>query len=175
MAEEKQSSTPSIPKSELRMLDPKKVQVRTDPFGRLQLEIGFEERYGPVKAVRALRLTPPKNFISLQDEEGNEIGVIEDLTSVDSPSRQAIQRDLDLYYLKARVTAITKVENRNGILAWDLETDLGTKTVYVRDRQNVRPLPGGRTILTDIHEAKYETPPAEELDEKSRHWLEIET
>jgi len=29
-------------------------------------------------------------------------------------------------------------------------------------------------LLTDIHEAKYEIPRFDELDEKSRHWLEIE-
>jgi len=175
MAEEKKAGAPSLPKSELRMLDPKKVRVRTDSYGRLQLEVGFEERYGPIKAIRSLPLTRPLDFISLQDDEGNEIGIVEDLARLDSASRQAVQRELDLYYLKARVTAIKRVENRNGILAWDLETDLGSKTVYVRDRQNVRSIPGGRTMLTDIHEAKYEIPPVEELDEKSRHWLEIES
>ena len=175
MTEEKQTSGRVLSKSELRMLDAKKVQIRTDPFGRLNLEVGIEERYGPVKAVRSLPLTRPGQFVSLQDDEGNEIGILADLAHLDKESRQAVERDLDLYYLKARVTGITRVENRNGILAWDLETNLGPKTVYVRDRQHIRPLPGGRTILTDIHEAKYEIPPVDELDEKSRHWLEIET
>jgi hypothetical protein len=162
-------------KSELRLFDPKKLQIRADSSGRLQLEVGIEERYGPVKAVRSLPLTQPDKFISLQDDEGNEIGIIQDLTLLEGESRRAVERDLELYYLKARVKAIHRVENRNGILAWDLETDLGTRTIYVRDRQHIRPLPGGRTILTDIHEAKYEIPPVDQLDEKSRHWLEIET
>ena len=32
----------------------------------------------------------------------------------------------------------------------------------------------GVPILTDIHDAKYEIPRFEDLDERSRHWLEIE-
>lgn len=165
----------SSAKSDLRMLDPKKVRVRTDSFERLQLEVGFEERYGPVRAVRCLPLTQPDRYISLQDDEGEEIGILADLSQLDAESRNAVETDLGLYYLKARVTAIHKVENRNGILTWELTTSLGPKTVHLRDRSHIRSLPGGRTILTDIHEAKYELPPLDELDEKSRHWLEIET
>jgi hypothetical protein len=66
------------------------------------------------------------------------------------------------------------VEARNGLITWDLETDRGPRKVHVRDRQHIRPLPDGRTMLTDIHESRYEVPPAAELDEASRHWLEIE-
>lgn len=162
------------PKNDLRLLDPKKVRVKADAYGRLQLEVGFEERYGPLRAVRCLPLTQPTRFISLQDDEGTEIGIVPDLDALDRESRQAVEADLDLYYLKAKVQAIRRVEARNGVISWDLLTDRGERTVHVRDRQNIRPLPDGRTILTDIHDAKYEIPRFEDLDERSRHWLEIE-
>ena len=161
-------------KNDLRLLDPKKLRLRTDTYGRLALEIGFEERYGPVRALRSLPLTQPDRFISFQDEEGFEIGILPDVRPLDSESRRALEKELDLYYLKARVRKINRVEARNGLITWELETDLGTRTVHVRDRQNIRPLPDGRTILTDIHDAKYEIPPSSELDEKSRDWLSIE-
>jgi len=162
-------------RNDLRLFDPQKVRLRPDKYGRLQLEVGFEERYAPVRAVRALPLTQPDKFISIQDDEGNEIGLIPELARLDSESRQAVEEELTLYYLKAKVQAIRKVENRHGVLTWVLETNLGPKTVHVRDRQQIRPLPDGRTILTDIHEAKYEIPPIDTLDERSRGWLEIET
>lgn len=168
------SESPVPHKSDLRMLDPKKVRFRTDPYRRLQLEIGFEERYGPVRAVRCLPLTQPGKYISIQDDEGTEVGIIADLAHLDRKSREAVENDLDAYYLKARVESIRKVEARNGVITWELVTDLGPRTVHVRDRQNIRPLPDGRTILTDIHDAKYEIPRFDELDERSRHWLEIE-
>ena len=161
-------------KNDLRLLEPKKVRVKVDAYGRLNLEIGIEERYGPVRALRCLPLTQPAKLISIQDDEGNEVGIIEDLTQLDGESRRAVENELDFYYLSARVKAIRKVESKNGIISWELETELGYKTVHIRDRQHIRPLPDGRTILTDIHEAKYEIPPFDRLDERSKHWLEVE-
>jgi hypothetical protein len=162
------------PKNELRLLDPKRTRLTTNAFGRLELEVGFEERYGPVKAMRALPLTQPDRYISIQLEEGDEIGMIADMSELDADSRRAVEADLNLYYLKALVRNILKVESKNGIITWDLETNLGSKRVHVRDRQNIRSLPDGRVMLTDIHGAKYEIPPVEELDARSRHFLEVE-
>lgn len=164
-----------VNKNDLRILDPKKVQVTKSKYGRLQLQVGIEERYDPVRAVRALPMTQPDKFISFQDDDNEEIGIIPSLGDLDAASRQAVEEDLELYYLKARVTAIKGVENRNGILTWEVETDLGRKTVHVRDRQHIRMLPGGATMLTDIHEAKFQIPPMDQLDEESRKWLETET
>lgn len=161
-------------KSDLRLLDPKRVRLRVDSFNRLQLEVGIEERYGPVRAVRCLPLTRPDEFVSIEDEEGEEIGIISNVRDLDPESRRAIETDLDLYYLKARVEGIRRVEAKNGIITWELDTDLGPKKAHIRDRQHIRPLPGGKTLLTDIHGAKFEIPPPEELDERSRQWLEIE-
>ena len=161
-------------KNDLRLLDPKRVRLRADAFGTLQLEVGIEERYSPVHLFRCLPLNRPAEFISVQDEEGSEIGIIPDLRELDGESRRIAEGELELYYLKAQVQAIRGVENRNGVITWELATDQGSKTVHVRDRQNIRPLPNGRTMLTDIYDAKYEIPPASELDERSRHWLEIE-
>jgi hypothetical protein len=163
-----------VAKNDLRMLEPKKVHVKADPYGRLSLELGIEERYGPVRVLRCMPLTQPDKYISVQDDEGNEIGILDDLQQLDPESRRAVEQELDFYYLRARVKAIRKVESKNGIISWEVDTEMGPKTVHVRDRQHIRPLGDGRTILTDIHEAKYEIPPFDTLDEKSRHWLEIE-
>src|SRR3712207_6094226 len=109
------SDGPSARKSDLRMLDPKKVRIRKDAFQALQLEVGIEERYGPVRAVRCLPLTQPLRFISIQDEEGEEIGILEDLLELDADSRRAVEDDLQRYYLKASVQSIRRVEARNGV------------------------------------------------------------
>ena len=160
--------------SDLNLLDPARTRLRRDAFGRLHLEVGFEERCGPVRVLRCLPLTRPGEFIAVQDESGAEIGIIPNLAELDADSRRLVEEDLDLYYLKATVLRILKVESRNGIISWDVETDRGPRRVHVRDRQNIRPMPDGRTILTDIHDTRYEIPPPASLDDASRHWLEIE-
>jgi len=160
--------------SDLRVLEPSRVRLRAHAFGRLQLELGIEERYAPVRAVRCLPLTQPDRYISLQDEDGEELGLIGDLAELDAESARMVRAELEVSYLNARVTRIHHVEARNGIITWDVTTDLGRRRVHVRDRQNIRPLPGGRTVLTDIHDGKYEIPALEDLDHDSRRWLEIE-
>src|ERR1051325_5697848 len=106
--------------SDLRLLDPREIRLKKDPFSRLHLEVGFEERYGPVRAVRCLPLTKPDRFISIQDEEGVEIGIIADVAQLDPESRAAMNEALDFYYLKAQVSSIKKVETKNGIISWEL-------------------------------------------------------
>jgi len=161
-------------KGDLRLLDPRRISLRQDANRRLQLEVGFEERYSPVRAVRALPLTQPDRYISLQDDEGEEIGMIPSLAELDNESRAAVEQDLDIFYLRPTVQSIEKVEARHGVITWELITSMGPRTVHVRDRSHIRVLPNGRTILTDIHEGKYEIPPLAELDQKSRDWLEVE-
>src|SRR5689334_3689977 len=102
------------PKGDLRLLDPKRIRIRQDAYQRLQLEIGIEERYAPVRVFRSLPLTRPHEFISIQDDEGNEIGIIQDLRQLDAESRRAVGQELELYYLKVEVRAIRKVESKNG-------------------------------------------------------------
>ena len=52
-------------------------------------------------------------------------------------------------------------------------TDRGLRTAHVKERSNIRPLPDGRIMLTDVDGVKYEIIP-DQLDERSRSWLEIE-
>jgi hypothetical protein len=160
--------------SELRLLDPPSVRLSRDAFGRLQLEIGYEERYQPVRAVRCLPLTEADRYISLQDEEGEEIGIIEDSTRLPAESRRLLQEELELVYLRAEVRAILKVSPRQGLTCWDLDTSLGKRTIYVKDRSDIRPMHTGEIVLTDVHGAKYHVPPVDQLDDRSRAWLEIE-
>ncbi len=162
-------------KGDLRIFDSRKIRLRLDRDNRLQLEIGIEERHGPVTIVRSLPLTQADRFLSLQDEEGEEIGLIRDLNELDPESQKAVTAELELGYLQPQVTAIEKVDARHGVITWHLVTDMGPRVIHVRDRSHIRTLPGGRTILTDIHEGKYEIPPLDQLDAKSRGWLEIET
>lgn len=129
---------------------------------------------GPIQAFRALPLTKPAQYISLQTDEGEEVGLIPDLRELDTDSRAALERDLELYYLKARVRAIHHVETKNGLISFDLGTDLGERRIHVRDRQQIRMIAGGSVILTDIHGGKYEVPPLDQLDEKSRRLIEME-
>ena len=160
--------------NDLRLLDPKAITLRADSFGRLWLREGDDEEQGPLQSFRALPLTKPSHHISLQTDEGEELGLIPDMDDLDPDSRAVLERDLELYYLKAKVRTINQVETKNGLISFDLVTDLGERRIHVRDRQQIRMIAGGSVILTDIHGGKYEVPPLDQLDEKSRGLIEME-
>lgn len=156
------------------LLDGRRLRLFRDPDGRLHMENGIGERFGPLQVLRTLPLTRPSEWIVLREEDDREVGVIASMDELKTADRALLEEELQRLYLRARVTAIHRAEARFGIITWDLETEFGRKTVYVRDRQNIRPLADGRVMLIDIHDGRYEIPPLDELDEASRHWLEIE-
>ncbi len=159
---------------DLRRLPAELVRLTRDAFGRLRLEIGIEERHEPVRVVRCLPLTKPDSFLSLQDEEGEEIGLLEETSRLEPESRRLLVEELQLSYLKARVQGVRRITPRQGLMSWELETELGPRTVYIRDRSDIRAMPDGYTVLTDVHGAKYVLPPLDELDERSRAFVEVE-
>jgi hypothetical protein len=156
-------------------MEPRSVKITRNAFGRLVLRIGCGvDEFQNVRPVRGFPLSAPERDISLMDAEDREIGVIRDMGELDPESRQILLEELELVYLTTRVLAIKNVESRYGVGTWELETDRGPRSAHVRDRGDVRPLPDGRIILTDVHGVKYEITDPMALDERSRSFIEAE-
>jgi hypothetical protein len=159
-------------------LDPRALRARRNERGELVVSLcsqsGSEATYEVVRPVRAFPFTAPEEQIVLIDGEDREIGMIRDLGELDAASREAILAELSVAYLVPRVTTIRSVRSRFGVTTWDLETDRGPHVAHVKERTDIRLLPDGRTMLTDVHGVQYEIPPRDELDERSRFWLDFE-
>lgn len=159
---------------DLRLLEPNDARLRRDEYGVLTLELGIEERYNPVRLRRCLPLSDPDAYISVRGDDDDEVGIIRDLNAMDPETQSVAREELELYYLKARVTKVLKVERRNGLLCWEIETDRGPRTTYLRSRNDARFMDDGTILLADIHGGRFELPPLSELDERSRFWVETE-
>jgi hypothetical protein len=160
---------------DLCFLDPRDVRARRNERGKLVVTLGAGvQTVEDVRPLRAFPLTAPDRQIVLLDAEDHELGVIRELKALDRESREAIEAELEVAYLVPRVKNIRSVISRFGVTTWELETDRGVRTAHVKERTDIRPLPDGRIILTDVDGVRYEIPPVEELDERSRVWLEIE-
>jgi hypothetical protein len=164
----------AAPQGDLQFLDPRGVRARRDARGKLVVTLGGGvETVEGVRPVRAFPLTAPDRQIVLLDGEDQELGVIRELRALDRESREAIEAELEVAYLVTQVREIRSIQSRFGVTTWELETDRGSRTAHVKERSDIRPLPDGRIILTDVDGVKYEIVP-DELDERSRTWLEIE-
>jgi hypothetical protein len=165
------------PTGDLLFLDPRDVRAHRNERGKLVVTIRWpddEETVEGVKPMRSFPLTAPDRQIVLIAPDDRELGIIRELRALDRPSREAIEGELEIAYLVTRVQEIRSVRARFGVTTWELATDRGSRTAHVKERSDIRPMPDGRIILTDVDGVKYEIPRPDELDERSRSWLIIE-
>jgi Domain of unknown function (DUF1854) len=165
------------PGGDLLFLDPRDVRARRNERGKLVVDIRWpddEQRVEGVKPVRSFPLTAPDRQIVLLAPDDRELGIIRELRALDRASREVIEAELEIAYLVTRVKEIRLVRARFGVTTWELETDRGSRTAHVKERSDIRPMPDGRIILTDVDGVKYEIPRPEDLDERSRGWLIVE-
>ena len=156
---------------ELTTLPPGRVRVRLDDFGKLRLDLGGRH-YADVQPLRTHPISAPGRWVALQDADGEEIGMIEDLAELEPETRRVLETELDLRYFTTKVLRIHDVQSRYGVTSWDLETDRGRRTIHVADRGDIRPLRSGHVLLVDMYGMRFDVPRMSALDPQSRLKLE---
>jgi hypothetical protein len=143
------------------------VQIKRNNLGELTME---REGEAPrkVKAIRALPLTDPQNWIGLLDEKGKPVHMVRSLMELDAASRDLLSRELDQYYFLPKITCIHWITEEYGVLRIHVDTDKGPRTFEVRTREHIRFLPGGRILLRDLDGNRYEVPCLDDLDAHSQ-------
>ncbi|MGE5557474.1 MAG: DUF1854 domain-containing protein [Bacillota bacterium] len=145
-----------------------------DNFRRILMLINGKIAHRNVRPVRAFPLTSPGMCVIIQSESEEELGIIYDLSLLDADSRKVIEEDLENAALATRILAVSHVKVSHGMTTWRIKTDRGDRVIYVKDRQDIRWLPGKKVVLTDINGLKFTIDDADGLDERSRLLLEGE-
>ena len=104
---------------------------------------------------------------------GHEIGMIEDAQQLEPDSREAVLRELSLYYFVPIIQRIWSIREEFGFLYWAVETDRGRKDFIMRDSitSSVRRVSEGRWLIIDINQTRYEVHDFESLDSHSQKLL----
>lgn len=153
------------------MLDPRKIRITRDPRGIpvLQEDDGEKIIY---RVVRAFPLSSPHAYISLLDDDGKEIGMIQNLSELDPSSMEVIGEELEKAYFIPRIKKILMLkELYGGVTEFSVETDRGFRDFEIRGRDAIRLMGLSRVIITDVDGNKYEIPDNEVLDPRSRSLL----
>lgn len=129
---------------------------------------------GPVtvRAARAFPWSAPDQFVILRDKEGQELATIEDLSQLPARSRGAVEAWLQRHTLVPKVLRVLEVRQVNAAWMFRFETDRGQRTVLLKEREDLRSLADGRTLLRDPDGQTFELPPPDELDAASQRELE---
>ncbi|MEM1011141.1 MAG: DUF1854 domain-containing protein [Planctomycetota bacterium] len=143
--------------------------VDLDDLGRLVMSRDEGDLH--VKASRSFPWSTPDRFVVLRDYEGNEVACIDDLSTLPARSRGAIEAWLQRHTFVPRIQRVRQVRPANAATLFDVETDRGDRTIVLREREDLRPLHDGRTLIRDPDGQTYELPPLDDLDDLSRREL----
>ncbi len=134
----------------------KDVACSRDANGRLVLHVGRREIVG-AHVVAAFPLSCWGSMISLRDEGGTEVGMIDHIGNLDPKSRQIMKTELEKSYFMPRINDILFCEEKLDVVTMEVETDRGPRTLQVRNfRKNIRNLPHSRVIIKDVDGNRYE-------------------
>lgn len=160
------------PRTELVLLDPKRVRLENDRPGWLRLYLPDFPEPLRVRPVRNYPITDPDHYLSLLTEQDEEVGVIVDPQELDPDSFSVLQQLLERIYFLPTITKIIDIVEDFGILRWEVETTKGPRTFEVSGRDNVRFVGQGHILIRDIDGNRYHIYRLNQLDHRSRILLE---
>jgi len=159
---------------EIKPLDAKNTKIYRDELDDLVVELPDGSKYEKVRAVCAFPLSNPSEFIVFRDREDNEIGLIESIKNLKSKSKKVLEEELKKTYFIPKITKIKNLEEKFGVSQWEVETNKGSHTFNVKNREEVRLISSGRVLIKDADGNRYEIPDYRKLDAKSIAFLETE-
>lgn len=153
--------------------DPKSLRLFYDPPGTLRLTVGGECSYPTVKLFQAWPLSHPGRYLSLQNGNGEEILMVEDLSALDPGSRLVAEEELRRRYLTARIQAIRRVRTEFGVTYWEVETHKGEREFVVQSlSESCVWLSDRQILIVDVDGNRFEIPDRTALDPTSRAQLD---
>ncbi len=149
-------------------------QVHLNDAGELVLQTADGPKF--VRAHRSFPWTAPQKFLILREdveEDAQELAAIEDLAHLPRETRAVIEEWLERHTFIPRITRVLVVKAGNNALLFHIDTDRGQRRIKVREREDMRPLADGRTLIRDASGVVYELPPLSSLDAESQKVLRM--
>jgi hypothetical protein len=157
---------------EIRWLDECDVRIERDADGQLWLSCdGQVVKIGRV--VRLFPLTDKSHYISIIDSDGNEIGIIRDIQSIEPTSQAILWEELERIYFMPKITRVYNIrhDQSSGCIIWDVETDVGRKELKIESIDHIYKARYPRIFVVDREGCRYEIPNCDALDHRSRRLL----
>lgn len=146
--------------------DNARLTLREDLLLDLELYSGL--KYNGLEARRLFPITGGDKYISLLDEDKNEVAVIRDVDTLMEDSAKAVREALKQYYVIPKIEKILHIEEKYGNIRLTAETDRGTCYMEIGDRSHsIKVMFDGRVLLRDTDDNRYEIPDMSVLDRKT--------
>ena len=120
------------------------------------------------RLARAFPHSNPDQFVSLMDELGHEIGIIENPKKLDTESRNLLEAELKAIYFVPTISAITSVVSKGTGSQWTVDTDDGEYTFRILGRDALKGNEPPAIEITDENGKRYKIDNYWDLDVESR-------
>ncbi len=120
------------------------------------------------RLARAFPQSNPDQFVSLMDELGHEIGIIENPKKLDAASRNLLEAELKAIYFVPTISAITSVVSKGTGSQWRVDTDDGEYTFRIMGRDALSGDEPPAIEITDENGKRYRIDNYWDLDVESR-------
>ena len=124
-----------------------------------------------VKLRQCFPWSEPHRFLSLRNDEDEEIALVEDPAALDDESREALERALAEAGFVLDVTRVLSIDEEVEIRHWTVETAQGGRTFQTHLDEWPRVLPGGGLLVRDVAGDLYRLLAPERMDAHSRELL----
>lgn len=133
-----------------------------------------EKTYDRVFLHRAFPFDHPEAYISVQDADKNELGMISDLSVFPADTADLLRAELGRKYYAPVLKSIHSIRDRYGYAYCSAVTDSGEITFTLRDAsRSIFKVDERRVIITDIDGNRYDIPDVTLLDRKSFKRIEL--
>ena len=143
--------------------------------GRLVLRQPNEDSGGmqeePVQLACCFPWSHPSKYVSLRDDKGAELLLLESLDDLDAKVRALIEEELAYRDFLPRVTRIDAITDNTELFHWEVETTAGHRSFLTLRHERPRQLDNGDVLIRDIYNDLYIVARAEEMDAKSMKLL----
>lgn len=145
----------------------------TDDLTEEKLPPEWQE-FGRVQFHRAFPFDAPNEYISVQDMDGKEYGIIRSLSDFKENARELIAKELERKYLAPVIIRINSLKDKLGFSYWEVDTNCGKRSFTMQDpyRNMFRNTENG-IILTDVDGNRYIIKNVLDLEPKSYRKIEL--
>ncbi|MBQ5746901.1 MAG: DUF1854 domain-containing protein [Clostridia bacterium] len=160
--------------AELYYLTPRNTEFKATENGFVVAKLEGTSEFKRVFLSRVFPHDLPFEFISVCDEEQNEIGIIRTLDDFDEEAKDVIKHELEKKYFAAKILKILNVEERFGNSTWTVETPNGMRVMSLKDTfKSIIHIGDDRAIVVDQDANRYEIESLSALDKASFRRIEL--
>ena len=154
----------------LRYLDPEMLRFfKVEGAAHLRVELREEFCILEARVRRAFPFSAARQYLSIQDAKGNEVGIVDDPSKLDQDSIALIEDELDRRYFTPKISAIQTLRNDGGMWTFVVQTQRGESEFYVRNwRDSSHEISPGRFQIYSVDGQRFEIPDYEGMDAKSK-------